>query len=414
VDENEKFVLRQYSKAIHNLTHAVPSARDTATTRVALVTCLVFIYLEFLRGHYTTAQTHLANGLKLLKEIEVHGHSPSNLPKDSADDALTEAFSRICFQIQLMMHSSKHSHLYLPVYERELSSPVFKSLNQARRHLQHLLNEIFHLTQQIKNRGIVEPTYSPLELVDRQRSIRESLASWLIKYKASKASVLADMPVRGAFAYELLQIYHTMASVMAHACLSPTDEWLYDSHTNDFVSMIMKLMFLRKISPALSEAIHGEISGKSKTVMDLGWIPPLYYTAIKCRFHRVRLQAIKLLESTGPLHKEGIWDSNIAACVARKVTEIEERGFYENSMVDDDFEFSSPPEEKDFLLPVLPDRYRVHDVQIVLPDDLEGKVLLSCKHHPNSGLVIVREWEYDMVFNRWTEGGERMRRREEL
>ena len=45
--------------------------------------------------------------------------------------------------------------------------------------------------------------------------------------------------------------------------------------------------------------------------------------AVKCRVHRIRIQAIRLLESFS--HKEVIWDAKATACITRKVTEIEDR-----------------------------------------------------------------------------------------
>jgi hypothetical protein len=59
----------------------------------------------------------------------------------------------------------------------------------------------------------------------------------------------------------------------------------------------------------------------SRCIVDIGWIPPLYYTAIRCRIHRVRLHAIRLLESTS--HREGICDARISAAVARTVMQLE-------------------------------------------------------------------------------------------
>jgi hypothetical protein len=165
--------------------------------------------------------------------------------------------------------------------------------------------------------------------------------------------------------------------------------------------MLMKAIYISNTFPTVSVAIHGHDIGESKATMDMGWIPALYFVAIKCRIHRVRLQAIKLLESTRPLHKEGIWDADIATCVARKVMEIEEGSFYKDMHVDDDFEFSSPPGERDFLLPVLPDAYRVTEVQVLLPDDPQGKVVLSCRRRQDSGDLVVLMNEYDMVSQLW-------------
>ncbi len=115
----------------------------------------------------------------------------------------------------------------------------------------------------------------------------------------------------------------------------------------------------------------------SRSIADVGWIPPLYYTALKCRVHRVRLQAIRLLESAS--HREGIWDSKIAAAVARKVMEIEEDGFYRGMDTADDFSLSSLPGLQDLSLPSLPLSARLCEVKVVLPDGPVGSIRLLYK-----------------------------------
>jgi hypothetical protein len=327
--------------------------------------------LELLRGHYRAAQTHLENGLKLLPEIRLNGIFKPQQRGESTDDSIIEAFSRICVQAQLLIQLSQQPLLSLGASKMKIPPPMFESIDQARQHLHLLLNDIFHLAEQAKQQAMFDTVGSSLELVDHQRHILARLAAWLEAHKASKAIFLSQQSIRGAFAYELLSIYHTIATIMSSTCLSPSSSYIYDPHANSFVAMIMKSIYLRKSWPAMSEALHGHApaADKSKAIIDMGWIPPLYYVAIRCRMHRIRPQAVKLLESTGITHKEGIWDSSIAACVARKVMEVEEKHFYRDLMADDGFEFCDPPEEKDFLLPVL-------------PDDPIGQIVLSYRRGP--------------------------------
>ena len=398
LDGYEKFMLSQYSKAIGSLTKSPLSPKANSDIRIALVTCVVFICLELLLGRYQTAQVHLENGLKLLDELEVTGSARS---RNSMDDSIMETFSRIYSHVQLLIRPFQKPRICLPISDIECPTPMFQSIVQARQHLQHLFSRMFYLTEQARHHGLPLRAEVSLELLDHQKQIRARLTSWQHTYKGSRAIFLTQMPERGAFAYEMLHLYHLMATIVAHACLSPSKEWIYDAHTNDFVTMLMKAINIRQIFPSISAALHGFNIDKSKATMDMGWIPPLYFVATKCRIHRVRLQAIKLLQSTGPLHREGIWDAGIAACVAKKVMEIEECGFYKDMHTNDAFEFGSPPGENDFLLPVLPDACRVHDVQVVLPDDPQGKIVLSCRQRQEDGGSVMLVNEYDMCLQLW-------------
>ena len=69
-NEQEHITLKHYVKAISHLQPHF-STKDRASFRVALITCVTFVYLELLRGHFRTAQTHLHNGLKILGEIKM-------------------------------------------------------------------------------------------------------------------------------------------------------------------------------------------------------------------------------------------------------------------------------------------------------------------------------------------------------
>ncbi|KAF4627657.1 hypothetical protein G7Y89_g10501 [Cudoniella acicularis] len=398
-DEQEQFMLRQYSKAIGYLQPHF-SAKNSASIRVALVTCVVFVCMEFLRGRYQTAQAHLQNGLKLIKE---------NLPfRESIDDWILEVFFRLHVQVELFNQGSQHACLLLQASKPEHLDPTFRSLKHARKHMDQILDEIFYLTEQGHQHGIPNQAGYPSELLNHQKLIQAKLSSWLLTSQAYKDNLNSPMNVRDEMAFKLLHYFHTMAAIMTHAALWPACEWIFDSHTADFVSIILQAIKLRRVVPEDAVDIIGKGHDLSRSIADMGWIPPLYYTAVKCRNHRVRLQAIKLLNSTD--HGEGIWDPRSAACIARKVMEIEERDFYGDMQEADDFYFCSHPEERDFLLPVLPDLYRVRDVQVLLPDDPTGNIILSCKRRRGEdGGLEVLVMEYDVISQSWLgeRGGKR-------
>jgi hypothetical protein len=140
---------------------------------------------------------------------------------------------------------------------------------------------------------------------------------------------------------------------------------------------------------------------QSRSVMDIGWIPPLYYTALKCRVHRLRLQAVKFLEYSP--HREGIWDGPIAACVARKIMEIEERDFYDDIDTANDFEISSAPGVGDLSLPTLPQSYRISGIKVDLPDGPTDNFFLSYKRKQGYGGWEEVTQEFNAIQRHWTE-----------
>lgn len=369
-DEQEQFMLQNYIKAISHLQPHF-SNKDKSSVRVGLITCVVFVCLELLRGRFRTAQTHLQSGLKVLGETQnlsnVNDDSIFLLrpSRESIDNWIVEAFSRLHIQVVLFEQGHRLPCLILQVPGPEPPILIFHSLNEAWKQMERLLNEIFHLAKQVRGQRASE-----------YLSLRDPST------EASKEGLQGRES--GGMAFQLLCTYYTMANIMAEVCLWLDNELIFDSCTKQFVSMIgqMTNLWNVRLSGSQVRALPARYMNMSRSVVDVGWLPPLYYVALKCRVHQVRLQAIRLLECTS--HREGIWDSKIAACVARKVMEIEERDFYRDVDTADDFPLSSSPELWDLSLPALPESYRIHEVKVVLPDGPMDSVFLFYRQRQNS------------------------------
>jgi hypothetical protein len=323
--------------------------------------------------------------------------------RESTDDWIVEAFSRLHLQVELFKHAYQHPCLVLQAAGPETPALVFHSINEAWQQLERLLNKVFHLTHQGRQQAVseCESLRNPLELLERQQRIRTELAQWLDIYNAFKKALQGHRSAEEEKGYQLLCIYHTMANIMVDTCLRPSDESVFDSHTNQFVVLIRQLASLWTIASTTSpvQTLPGHLMDMSRSVVDMGWIPLLYYAAVKCRVHRIRLQAIRLLESTS--HREGIWDATTAACVARKVMEIEERDFYKDVDTADDFPLPSSPRPRDLSLPILPESYRIHEVEVVLSDAPVDKILLFCKQKQEGIDCRVLISEYNVHLQRW-------------
>lgn len=398
LDKQEQFTLQHYIKAIRHLQPHF-STQDKASVRVALMTCFVFVCLELLCGHFATAQTHLKNGLMILRELgmpfkEDDGVLLFETVPNSIDDSIVKAFCRLDLQLELFRHSYLHPCLALQISGPESSTPVFRSVNEAWRQIERLFSKIFHLTerwrrqQQVSHHLFVE---HPSPLLAYQQQIRLELSMCLNALEASTNS-MQDQDSKG-LAYRLLFVYHTMAGIMANACLRQDDESIFDSHTQRFVFILNQSVVMWQTNqsglphrPLPWPRIH-----MSRSIVDIGWIAPLYYTALKCRVHRVRLQAIRLIETTS--YREGIWDSKISSCVARKVMETEEGGFYKDFDAADNFLLSSSPRWQDLSLPTLPQADRIHEVRVSLSDGPNDTIPLLYRQ-------AQRDWEVIQVSTR--------------
>ncbi|KAI1081490.1 hypothetical protein F5B20DRAFT_67114 [Whalleya microplaca] len=399
-DEYEQYTLRHYSKAIKNVQPHL-STRTRASIRIALITCLLFVIMECIRGRHTAANAHLQAGLKLLEECRTESSVADyyglfqKASCDSVDAGIIQAFVRLDTHAKMLGYGSRHPHLMLEDSNKvtiSSSNFIFGSVNQARQHFDRLFSQIFYLDEQRLRHEIFQDGSSSAELLSRQRQIKNELDSWVRAFKASRAKLYLQSGSRDSFAYGLLRLYHTMAEIMVDT-LYPTDESRFDRHTASFISILNHVNEMRDIAYFVPRTDKFFIHSPDMTnsIADLGGMPLLYYTALKCRIHPIRLRAIELL-NTLP-HKEGIWNSPLVASVALKVMEMEESFFKD---FDHNITLGNSFERGNTILPPIPDSYRLHDVRIELPDECNGKVKMTCKRKQEDGRweLITRECTY--------------------
>lgn len=406
-DKQEAFMLRQYSTAIGYLQpNLLPSGKGSV--RVALITCLVFIFLEFVRGRYQAGCVHLENGLRLIKDLEPASRSNGSLLAkgttrsagiDSLDTSLTELFTRL--QVQAAMFG-QHVRQYDPtptLLETALPTLKFGSANEARNHLDMIFNGISHITEEydrISESGSYAEGLQAL-LCNDQAFIHASLNAWLRTYEATVPDANFRKCSLEGFAYQLLRVYYTMASIMTATCRSLQCQVVFDLHTPKFLSIIdHSIQISKAVSSPEIQASWGSHPEMSASTSDIGWIPPLYYTALKCRNHCIRVQAVQMLQSRS--HKEGIWDSKLASSVANEVIRIEEGDVYGEAR--DTFPLDELPGDDHLKTPMLPETRRMQKVDVVLPKNDTDRIELVCKRR-NDGEWKVIHKAYDDSTGCW-------------
>jgi hypothetical protein len=396
-DKQEQFCLRQYSSAISGLKpHFTSSSK--ASLRVALIACIVFTSLEFVRGHYQTAQVHLRNGLQLLGQLKVvspaaQGTEPASLSKDeqSVDGWLAEQFSRLILQSTLF--GQKQLTAPTGKTHRSLVQPVsFVSTSHARKCLDGIINEATTLAARYdtERAGSLRRLPSP-ELLEHQAAIQISLAGWYRAYEDSNSPSGITKDIATVMGFKILHSYYLVARIMLATCLRLDGEMAYDYHTQDFRAILLNSWQLGEIvfndAPGTKFAHDPSIP---PIVADMGWITPLYFT-------EVRLEAIRFL-AHGDC-KEGIWDAALASQVGRQVMTIEEEGPTEHS--------SSSPLAKvkaDSEEPQLPsDSHRVFDIEVILPEGSSIGLGVVCKRRRIDGSIETISRRRDTHSNQWFE-----------
>lgn len=403
----EQRTLHHYLQAIKYLQPYLKSGTQRSL-RVALIVSIVLASSDLLRGHFSSAKLHVQSGKKILREFVNESSFQSAYHSDykATDSMISAAFSRLQYQIELFDFWGTGCDSYQNVGVPRNHGAKFPTFDSAWSALEHLVNKVASLAREA---GTVDRSYEStsaegFRLQVCQRSYRSEIDDWLYAYKSSANTLRGVYCCGDRVIYQLLQIYHSMLSIMVNICLNAQSETVYDSQNAEFQLVLAQLieMFQRcwGSSHLLRQrrSVHSFVM--SHSIIDMGSIPVLYHIATKCRVHRIRLQATRLLESSP--HREGFWDARLMGCVARKVMEIEEQDFFKNLPAKDDFDLFDLPEEDDFALPPLPETNRLRGIDVVLSGSPLDAVFLYCSRKtPDGGESRVLLGQYDVQLERW-------------
>ncbi|KAJ5090494.1 hypothetical protein N7532_009178 [Penicillium argentinense] len=403
----EIFILSQYNKAIRHL-RLVKAATSSKAIRVALITCMLFVTLEYLRGQYQMGSAHLRYGIQLLSSIsspqsavdsDVLGSmTPKVLSaaEDSVHDALIESYTRLTIQSAMFGHVPAHLCM---VRDPKIYSllDAFSSPVQARQMLDNLLNRvhcfkrhIYHL-EQTSDITLCLRRAQMDELISTQRGILVDLSLWRKSYNASMTLLDAEASRRDKVGFLLLKTYHEMGVIMASASLAiEKGECIFDEYTDHFVRLLSAFFESWRCWSTISLPIkelhemirsgNGSGSGiEHSFTIESGFIPPIYYTGLKCRVPKIRKLVMRLLKAAP--HREGVWNGLLLADVLREVMRVEEKDDSQKFFREDEDEIEHFLDLNSWLNGDLktevPSERRIYDLKVLLPDVVGGETFMS-------------------------------------
>ncbi|KPI39121.1 uncharacterized protein AB675_4654 [Cyphellophora attinorum] len=421
----ETFMLRQYALALrelgyrqrHDVTDLTarkkPSPKELSVT---VITAVVFVYFEFLREHYTDGCKHLQFILQLLNEcgndFGIPPCGPNYMQMSSKllrDDWILEPILRLYIQANMLGQTA----VPLPkAFQAAAVAPLpslFTSLQHARWYLDLLTATILHLQYELRGRHlstlgyVAEATSSNVDILHTATIVQSQLHVWKTTFAATMTAISDRATQRDHFRYISYGGAHRLAVIMIDVLLRsiPSDhpptssstspnfhflikdhsipssiEDLYDTHHHLFHQNLLTAItqYTVSSSPTSRRAIIGIVATDRKhaePTIDQGWLYHLFFTAIKCRVHRIRQHALRLMRTTW--HKEGIWDTGICVRVVEECLRLEEGDiFHQGGVCDCAFELMQPPPEprgndRELDLVTTPTYRRLEDLRVCLP-----------------------------------------------
>ncbi|OAA54443.1 hypothetical protein ISF_08371 [Cordyceps fumosorosea ARSEF 2679] len=335
-ENHDRFALKQYNMSIQSI---LGSERNSSNAHVHLISCILFICIEVLRGRILTVLQLLITGYAILKEERARSYSPyteSNGPSSRDRDALFAAadifLSRIATQAYLLVKGIDPSLATMVAeildFERLAwkERPTFHNLNQVQHALSTLRLELETYNQ--SGVGMV-----PVKLRWWQSAFdkfKKTYAEQLLATREGRRG-LALMELQGLFVSVETAVFDGPPG-------ADEDPLRWDEHTDAFREMLRYAELATEQEEEDSSSSSGSSSSGSAPPperrrppqfnMHIGVVPVLYGIIHKCRDPAIRRRAVALMSAEGGSQRrlEGVWDSRVVLAVALRAMAVEERG----------------------------------------------------------------------------------------
>ncbi len=300
------YALNQYAKAVRVLT--APSDSQTPK-EIILTCCILFTAFETFQNHGHLATMHTYSGLKILREhIGSEDNLRSGIASDTIRDQLVPIFRRLgidacAFSDDLPIEGSWFTDDCC--IDKDLRVPsFFFNIYEAYECMDGILKCIFRAT--------TRPTTAKKAAL---KKLKDLMPQYLMSLDMSMKLLPQNKDAKFEHGVRCLKVHHRVATIMMQT-LMLSDEAAFDKYVDDFdfiVSQSSKLLSNDTKDGALSRQPFG---------LHLGFIPPLFFAATRCRDPLIRRLAITVLHDSR--RRERVWDSCTAARLAERVMMIEE------------------------------------------------------------------------------------------
>lgn len=295
-----------YTEAI-SLSNALIISRGWDSLDVILLSCLLCVSFEWLRGSYSDAELHLTHGMNLLNEWASMGGIARTTKVPSAKEDfihkyVAPAFNRIALQAITIRDEPLENKLLIrePSLFPGPKTNIFENMKAAHESLYNMLGQLF-----MARRAVCMPPRShEAFLVRMERSI--GLGRWYDCYTRSCLSMRSPTDAESSSAAFLQAKYFTV-KIINETSLTD-DQMTFDNYLKDFERIVKYIkIYLKSRIPSFS--------------MDIGTVSLLHYVANRCRDPVIRREAIAL---NSVARREGTWDSGAAKRLSQELMIIEE------------------------------------------------------------------------------------------
>ncbi|KAI1629212.1 hypothetical protein EDD37DRAFT_604112 [Exophiala viscosa] len=310
-----RFALQQYTKAVALLTPDVSGNRPSLQS--VLISCILFVWIEFLHNDLDKALHHLQAGLRIL----------DNVQRQASNTRIDPYVPRLFRRLHIMgrLHGSPTSDFNSEVYNGHISSGpdvphTFASIFEARDSLDANLDLIFRFLRRMYSADFValtmkhHPSPDPKSLECTVQYHLNNLSKWQTEFQRCSSLFVDSSDKRQSAGVMILELQCASVTIILKTLLE-SSEMVFDQY---------KSVFERMVSLAECLIHNSECSGPQALSFDFGVILPLFLVTLKCRYLGIRKRAIALLKQAPD--REGISHRDSCVAFAEWKVQVEERG----------------------------------------------------------------------------------------
>ena len=366
--QRNMFALQQYNRAIAELLTTTPEET------IILFVCVLMICVEFLLGDIKAAINHCRHGVVILNKSSV---------LQSTRDQLLPIFCRLSISpyffgsslstfsllagLELPDHGfGRHSHLDASQLRSALEVLIYRGARLMRIGVECRRSDAPILPDHL----------------NEQHLLRASLQYWSVAFQRFKDNTSFSTAEVMAQTCNLLEVKQLIVTVWIDCALDPNESG-YDRHIEAFRTVVsLSALVLESASPTPGQP-------RSKFTFEMGFLPLLYFVAVKCRCLRTRVAALRLLRPLSA-SRENIWDGDTSFRMGKRIVLLE------NGVDFDELDLDVPWDDVTGMLWQIPEERRMLDV--VMEPGLEvdadgvGWTVASCLNRGNgTKLTLLRE-----------------------
>ena len=292
------------------------------------MSCAIFVCFEALQGKYESALSHMQGGLRIFRDWQAEsskhgplGSASASQHHQSVDSEIVQMFARL--NVQTLVFPD--THLLPSDFLKQDPHPiidsipgVFKTLKEARDCLDNCMS--FELQASVAACFDCQGSEKePGAGVPQDASNKDKISQWSAAFDAFVRKAGPSRKHEELQGAMLLEIQYKCAKILLSVGMPPR-ETLFDRLTTLFESVIS--LATSVIDRTDSRGAPGRTGHFS---FETSLVPPLYFTATRCRNPWIRRQALSLLSSTS--RQECLWNSEMLSKIAERLILIEENRY---------------------------------------------------------------------------------------